>query len=61
MPPKVFGVLMSLEPAAAALAGFVLLGELLGVVELVAIGCVVVASIGVTRSASPPAGPAAPA
>ena len=61
MPAKVFGVLMSLEPAAAALAGLVLLGELLGPVELVAIGCVVVASVGVTRSAAPPAGPAAPA
>ena len=61
MPPKVFGVLMSLEPAAAALAGLVLLGEVLGPAELVAIGCVVVASVGVTRSADPPAGPAAPA
>jgi inner membrane transporter RhtA len=61
MHPKVFGVLMSLEPAAAALAGFVLLGEVLGPVELVAIGCVVVASVGVTRSAAPPTGPAAPA
>ena len=51
MPAKVFGVLMSLEPAAAALAGLVLLGELLGVVEWLAITCVVVASIGVTRAA----------
>jgi inner membrane transporter RhtA len=50
IPTKVFGVLMSLEPAAAALAGLVLLGERLGAVQWLAIGCVVVASAGVTRS-----------
>ena len=59
MPAKVFGVLMSLEPAAAALAGLVLLGELLGPVEWLAVACVVVASVGVTRSVTPPAAPAA--
>lgn len=50
LPAKVFGVLMSLEPAAAALAGLVLLGERLGPIGWLAIGCVVVASAGVTRS-----------
>jgi inner membrane transporter RhtA len=50
LPTKVFGVLMSLEPAAAALAGLVLLGEHLGAVEWLAIACVVAASAGVTRS-----------
>jgi inner membrane transporter RhtA len=60
MPPKVFGILMSLEPAAAALAGAVLLGEVLGVVEWLAIVCVIVASVGVTRAAAPPGVPAAP-
>ena len=50
MPANVFGVLMSLEPAVAALAGFVLLGQHLGARELVAIALVVVASIGVTRA-----------
>ncbi|MDX6325037.1 MAG: inner rane transporter RhtA [Nocardioidaceae bacterium] len=50
LPAKVFGVLMSLEPAAAALAGLVLLGEHLGAVEWLAIGCVVAASAGVTKS-----------
>ena len=54
MPAKAFGILMSLEPAAAALAGLVLLGELLGAVEWLAIACVVVASVGVTRSVAPP-------
>jgi inner membrane transporter RhtA len=53
MPPRVFGILMSLEPAAAALAGVLLLSELLGALEWFAIGCVIVASIGVTRSARP--------
>ena len=57
MPPKVFGVLMSLEPAAAALAGLLLLGELLGPVEWLAICCVVAASVGVTRSAARPTTP----
>jgi inner membrane transporter RhtA len=53
MPAQAFGILMSLEPAAAALAGLLLLGELLGVLDWLAIGCVVVASIGVTRATRP--------
>ncbi len=48
--PSVFSVLMSLEPAAAALAGLVVLRELLTPVQLLAMACVVVASIGATRS-----------
>lgn len=44
--PAVFGILMSLAPATAALAGFVLLGQRLGVWELVGIGLVVAASAG---------------
>ncbi|GAB3624540.1 DMT family transporter [Mariniluteicoccus endophyticus] len=51
MPSKVFGILMSLEPAAAALAGLVLIGERLSWVEVAAMACVVVASVGATRSA----------
>ncbi|WP_408641818.1 EamA family transporter [Saccharopolyspora oryzae] len=46
MPPRVFGVLMSLEPAVAALAGLLVLGELLGAWQWVAIACVVAASVG---------------
>jgi inner membrane transporter RhtA len=53
MPANVFGVLMSLEPAVAALAGFLVLSQALGVRELVAIGLVVAASVGVSRSAAP--------
>jgi inner membrane transporter RhtA len=50
MPARVFGVLMSLEPAVAAVAGLVVLGELLTPTQWVAIGCVVAASIGATRA-----------
>jgi inner membrane transporter RhtA len=46
MPPGVFGVLMSLEPAVAALAGYVVLDEDLVPRELVAILLVVAASAG---------------
>jgi inner membrane transporter RhtA len=46
MPVGVFGVLMSLEPAVGALAGFVVLGEELVARELVAILLVVAASAG---------------
>jgi inner membrane transporter RhtA len=51
LPNAVFGVLMSLEPAVAALAGYVVLGEILGARELAAIGLVVVASAGAATSA----------
>jgi inner membrane transporter RhtA len=53
LPAAVFGVLMSLEPAVAALAGFVVLAQDLGARELLAIAMVVVASAGATlRSAA---------
>jgi inner membrane transporter RhtA len=46
LPEAVFGVLMSLDPAVAALAGFVVLDQDLGARELSAIAMVVVASAG---------------
>ena len=46
LPEAVFGVLMSLDPAVAALAGFVVLGQDLGARDLVAIAMVIVASAG---------------
>jgi inner membrane transporter RhtA len=46
-----FGVLMSLEPAVAALVGFLLLGQVLGSVEVAAIACVAIASAGASISA----------
>jgi inner membrane transporter RhtA len=49
---RVFSVLMSLEPAMGALSGLVFLGQSLRWQEWVAVGCVMVASVGATgRSA----------
>jgi inner membrane transporter RhtA len=50
LPASVFAVLVSLEPAVAALAGLALLGEHLTSWQWLAIACIVVASIGATRS-----------
>ena len=49
LPAGVFGILMSMEPAAAALAALLLLGEVLEPLQWLALACVVVASIGATR------------
>ena len=54
MPARVFGILMSLEPAVAALVGLVILGEMLDLREWTAIGCVVVACLGAPRSQETP-------
>lgn len=48
--PSLFGILMSLEPAAAALAGLVVLQEVLTPLQCVAVACVIAASVGATRS-----------
>jgi inner membrane transporter RhtA len=48
--PSVFGILMSLDPAAAALAGMLVVGEFLTAVQWLAVSCVIVASIGATRT-----------
>jgi inner membrane transporter RhtA len=55
LPNAVFGVLMSLEPAVAALVGFVALSQGLSWSEAVAIALVVAASAGALRSAATPA------
>jgi inner membrane transporter RhtA len=52
--PSVFGVLMSLEPAMAALSGFIVIGQGLSALDVFAIALVVVASIGATRGATSP-------
>jgi inner membrane transporter RhtA len=57
LPPAPFGVLMSLEPAFAALIGFVALGQDLSAPEIAGIALVVIASIGAVRT-SPLAAPA---
>lgn len=51
LPASGFAVMMSLEPAAAATAGFLVLHQALGWAEVLAIGLVVVASVGAVRSA----------
>lgn len=48
IPTQVFGILMSLEPAAAAVAGLLVLGEELGPREVVALVLVSLASGGIT-------------
>ena len=55
LPARVFGILMSLEPAIAALAGLVVLGQVLGVRDWLAIAMVVVACAGATATAAPQA------
>ncbi|OLF14520.1 EamA family transporter [Actinophytocola xinjiangensis] len=50
MPPKVFGILLSLEPAVAAMVGLVVLGEVLGGLQWAAVLLVVTASVGATRT-----------
>jgi inner membrane transporter RhtA len=47
--PHVFGVLMSLEPAMAALAGFIVLGQHLSPRSVLGIVLVVAASVGASR------------
>jgi inner membrane transporter RhtA len=55
LPKGTFGVLMSLEPAVAALVGLVALGQDLSANEVVAIGLVVAASAGALSAARTPA------
>jgi inner membrane transporter RhtA len=52
VPAAAFSVLMSLSPAIATLAGFLVLGQRLTVVALVAVGLVIAASIGAVLSRS---------
>lgn len=61
IPPRVFGILMSLEPAMAAVIGLAVLGESLLWSQWVAVLCVVVASAGATRGAGTDAPPPLPA
>jgi inner membrane transporter RhtA len=56
IPPRVFGILMSLEPAMAALIGLIVLRESLHCSQWIAVLCVVAASAGATRGARPDGG-----
>jgi inner membrane transporter RhtA len=59
IPPRVFGIWMSLEPAIAALVGLVLLSQALTPAQWAAIGCVMVACAGAARRAREPPPPEA--
>ncbi len=52
MPARNYGILVSVEPAVAALVGALLLSERIGIQGMVAVTCVVVAAIGITISDS---------
>lgn len=49
IPPRVFGILMSVEPAVAAVFAWLLLREGLHLTDLVAMACVIIATVGATR------------
>ncbi|RED27237.1 inner membrane transporter RhtA [Flavobacterium cutihirudinis] len=51
LPPRTFSILMSLEPAAAAICAFIFLQENLSFSEILAVVCVVIASAGSTLTA----------
>jgi inner membrane transporter RhtA len=56
-PRRVFGILLSLDPALATLAGWLLLGQHSSPVAIAAVAVVITASVGSTLSAREPAVP----
>lgn len=62
LPKEAFGIMISMEPAVAALLALALLGERLSAMQWLAIGCIVAASMGSAATARrPPAALAQPA
>src|SRR5690348_18242436 len=55
MPPRIFGILLSLEPAAAALAGLLVLGQRLEPLQMLGLVLVVGASVVVMSAGRAPA------
>ena len=55
LPKEAFGIMISMEPAVAALVAMALLGEHLSVVQWLAIGCIMAASMGSAMTAARPA------
>ncbi|HEX9063955.1 MAG TPA: EamA family transporter, partial [Streptosporangiaceae bacterium] len=51
VPPRVFGIWMSLEPAVAALVGVVMLSQSLSVPQWIAVACVIAACAGAALGA----------
>jgi len=58
IPERTYGVVLSIDPAIGALAGYVLLGEVLSGRQLIALACVICAAIGavLTREGPAPTG-----
>lgn len=54
LPKEAFGIMISMEPAVAALVAMALLGEHLSVVQWLAIGCIMAASMGSAMTARRP-------
>lgn len=54
LPRRTFGVMLSLDPAVGALAGLLILGEQLGGLQWLAIGCIVAASVGAAATSREP-------
>ncbi|MFI1566322.1 EamA family transporter [Streptomyces sp. NPDC020490] len=57
LPASTFAVLMSLEPALAAAAGFLILGQTLSVAQAAAVALVIAASMGAVRTQTGPKRP----
>ena len=53
LPERLFSVIASVEPAVSALIGLLVLGQVLGGVQLLGIACVIVASAGATVGERP--------
>ncbi|MDP3230983.1 MAG: EamA family transporter [Acidovorax sp.] len=59
LPKEAFGIMISMEPAVAAVLALVLLGEHLSALQWLAIGCIVAASMGSAATAARPTGSSA--
>ena len=56
LPKEAFGIMISMEPAVAAVLALMLLGEHLSAIQWLAIGCIVAASMGSAATAARPTG-----
>ncbi|MBU0749499.1 MAG: EamA family transporter [Gammaproteobacteria bacterium] len=56
LPKEAFGIMISMEPAVAAVLALMLLGEHLSALQWLAIGCIVAASMGSAATAARPVG-----
>lgn len=57
LPKQTFGILCSMEPAAGALFGWLILSESLTVIQMIAIGCIILASVGSSATSKNSEGP----